>query len=60
MKKLNGTLVGVNGNAFAIMGYFQKEAKKQGWTVDQIAWVLRDARDWDYEHLLKTINDCFE
>jgi hypothetical protein len=37
MKKLNGTLVGVNGNAFAIMGYFQKEAKKQGWTVDQIA-----------------------
>lgn len=59
MKTLEWTLVGVNWNAFAVMWYFRKQARAQGWTVDEIAWVLRDAQSWDYNHLLSTIDDCF-
>ena len=58
--KLKGTLVGQNGNAFALMGYFQAKAKKAGWTKDQIKKVIDNAMSEDYDHLVVTLDSQFE
>ena len=31
MKKINLKLVGLDGNAFSIMGAFQRQARKENW-----------------------------
>lgn len=51
--KLN--LVGIDGNAFVIMGAFQTAANKAGWSKEEIKQVLDDAMSGDYDHLLCTI-----
>lgn len=56
--KLN--LVGIDGNAFAIMGVFQKQARKEGWTPEEIKVVLDEAQSGDYDNLLCTIMDHCE
>jgi len=48
-------LVGTNANAFAIMGKFSSEARKQGWTKEEVDLVLEEATSSDYDHLLATI-----
>ncbi|WP_400077101.1 hypothetical protein [Winogradskyella sp. R77965] len=58
-KTVNLNLVGVNGNAFMIMGVFRKQAKKEGWTPEEIEDVMTEAKSGDYNHLLATIeNHC--
>lgn len=58
-KTVNLDLVGVNGNAFMIMGVFKRQAKKEGWTTVEIETVLKEAKSKDYNHLLATIeNRC--
>lgn len=58
-KTVNLDLVGVNGNAFMIMGVFQRQARKEGWTQQEIEAVLTEAKSDDYNHLLATIsNHC--
>jgi len=58
-KTVNLELVGVNGNAFAIMGVFQKKAREEGWSTSEIEMVLAEAKSGDYDHLLATImNHC--
>ena len=54
-KKVQLDLVGVDGNAFAIMGVFSKQARKEGWSKDEINVVLDKAMSGDYQHLLATI-----
>lgn len=54
-KKVKMSLIGVNGNAFAILGAFQANAKRQGWTDEEISAVLKEAQSGDYNHLLETI-----
>lgn len=56
-KKVKMSLIGVNGNAFAVMGAFQANAKRQGWTDEEISAVLKEAKSGDYNHLLETIVD---
>lgn len=54
-------LVEINGNAFAIMGAFQQQARREGWTKEEIDLVLDEARSGDYDHLLQTIiSYCYE
>ncbi len=48
-------LVGENGNAFAIMGRWQRAAKRAGWPPAEIARVLAEMRSGDYDHLLQTV-----
>ena len=50
-------LVGLDGNAFSIMGAFSKQARKEGWTKEEIDAVLTEAKAGDYSHLLATIMD---
>jgi len=58
-KTVNFDLVGVNGNAFMIMGVFGRQAKKEGWTKKEIELVLTEAKSRDYNYLLATIeNHC--
>lgn len=58
-KTVNLNLIGVDGNAFMIMGVFKKQAKKEGWTLEEIEQVMDEAKSGDYVHLLATIeNHC--
>ena len=54
-KTINLELVGVDGNAFAIMGAFRKQAVREGWSSEEIQSVLDEAMAGEYEHLLATI-----
>jgi hypothetical protein len=51
--KLN--LVGLDGNAFSLMGTFQKAARKQGRTAAEIKAVLDACMSGNYDHLLQTL-----
>jgi hypothetical protein len=55
MKKVKLELVGLDGNAFSVMGAFKNAARKQGWTPEEITVVLKEAMSGDYNHLLATI-----
>jgi len=48
-------LVGLDGNAFAIMGRFRESARQHGWSQDKIQSVLAECRAGNYDHLLQTI-----
>ena len=54
-KKVSLSLVGLNGNAFNLMGKFRQQAKKEGWEKDEIDAVLTEAMSGDYDHLLQTL-----
>ncbi len=45
----------IDGNAFAIMGTFRRQAKKEGWTDEEIEVVMTEAKSNDYNHLLQTL-----
>jgi hypothetical protein len=55
LPKVQMQLVGADGNAFAILSRFRKEAKRQGWDTESIAEVVKTATSGDYNHLLATI-----
>ena len=46
------TLVGVNGNAFAVMGYVIRCMEKEGRSIEQIEEYRKDATSSNYDHLL--------
>lgn len=53
--KVKMQLAGLDGNAFALMGAFSRNASRQGWTRDEIDTVLKECRSGDYDHLLCTL-----
>lgn len=46
------TLVGVDGNAYAIMGYVRTAMKRSKMTKEDIDAYIKDATSSDYNHLL--------
>jgi hypothetical protein len=54
-KKVKLNLEEMNGNAFAIMGAFSRQAKEENWTADEINDVIDEATSGDHDHLLQTI-----
>ena len=54
-KKVKLKLVGLDGNAFSLLGAFVYAARKQGWTKDEIDPVLAEAKSGDYNNLLATL-----
>ncbi len=56
-KTVNLELVGKNGNAFFLMAVFQKQARREGWSEEEIQTVLTEAKSDDYNHLLNTLAD---
>lgn len=57
MKTVNLELVGLDSNIFAIFGAFQNQARKEGWTKEEIDEVINEAKNGDYDHALATISD---
>jgi hypothetical protein len=55
--KVKLTLVGIDGNAFSLMGAFKTAARKQGWTADEISDVIFKCMAGDYNNLLCTLMD---
>ena len=53
--KVPMNLVGVDGNAFVILGTFRKKALRAGYTKEQTEAVITHATSGDYDHLLQTI-----
>ena len=54
-KKVNLDLVGLDGNAFILMGSFKRQAKREDWTDEEIETVLTECKSGDYNHLLNTL-----
>ena len=54
-KPIELELIGLDSNAFSLMGAFQRAARKQGRTEDEIDAVLKDCMNGDYDHLLYTL-----
>lgn len=59
-KKITLDLVGLDGNAFYLMGAFSTQAKKEGWTPEEIKQVLDEAQKGDYDNLLRVLQDNCE
>jgi len=58
-KKITLNLIGLESNAFAILGVFHVQAKRERWTEDEINSVMAEATAGNYEHLLGTMaNYC--
>jgi hypothetical protein len=55
MKKVKLKMVGLDGNAFAVMAAFERQARKEGWTQEEINAVLDKAMAGDYSNLISTI-----
>ena len=53
-------LVGINGNAFAIMGYVVKALKKENKSQEDINNYLEKARSIDYDNLVKVSQEVIE
>ena len=53
-------LVGTDGNAYSILGNFQRAARKQGWSKDQITKVMDEATSGDYNNMLRVIMENVE
>ena len=51
------TLVGLDGNAFALLGAFARAARQQGWTQSAIKAVQDKATAGDYDNLLRVLID---
>lgn len=57
-KKVKLGLQGIDGNAFAILGAFQRQAQREKWTKEEIDTVLDAAKGThDYHGLVATIMD---
>ena len=54
-KKVNLQLVGLDGNAFVLLGAFQRQARKEGWSAEEIKDVLDECKSGDYDNLLRTL-----
>jgi hypothetical protein len=48
-------LIGINGNAFNVLGVVQKELKRHGVDAEEVKLFLDEAMSGDYTHLLGTV-----
>lgn len=51
------SLVGVDGNAYAIMGYVVRAMKECGKTADEVSEYMKQAKSSDYNHLVIVSED---
>lgn len=59
-RKVTLDLVGLDGNAYVLMGAFSKQAKREGWEKEEIEKVLSECRSGDYDHLVQVLMDHTE
>ena len=56
-KKVTLNLVGLDGNAFALIGAFARQARNEGWSGEEINAVTEKASSGDYNNLLCVLMD---
>jgi len=54
-KSVKLKLQGLDGNAFNLLGKFQRQAQKEKWTKQEINMVMDEASAGDYNHLLQVL-----
>lgn len=54
-KKIKLELVGLDSNAFVLLGAFRDRAEKEGWKEEEINQVITEATSGDYNKLLRTL-----
>lgn len=55
-KTVKMKLVGLDGNVFMLMGTFSREARRQGWTANEIQAVIDQAQaGGNYANFLATL-----
>ena len=54
------SLVGVDGNAYALMGYTQRAMKENGFDKADIDKMLKDATSGDYNNLICVCMDYID
>lgn len=54
-KKVELDLTSIDGNAFSLLGHFRRQAKREGWTVEEIQKVMDEAKAGDYDHLVAVL-----
>ena len=59
-KKVKMNLVGLDGNAFSLMGAFSVNARRQGWSKEEINLVLEKCMSGDYDNLVSTLYEHTE
>ena len=55
MKKIIFSIDGIDANSFSILGRFQRAARKQGRSSEEIKAVLKEAMSSDYHNLINTV-----
>ena len=60
MSKKHYDLVGIDGNAFNVMGYVRRAMKECGFSKDEIEAYTKDATSGDYNHLLVVSMDIID
>lgn len=60
MKKVKMKLVGLDGNAFSLMGAFKQNARRQGWNKEEIEVVMKKCMSGDYNNLLRVLMEHTE
>ncbi len=53
---VTGTLIGVDSNAFSLMGHFKKLALRQGFSREWVDSIIQDAMSGDYDRLLRVLD----
>ena len=56
-KKVTLEFADINGGAVSLMWAFRQQAKKEGWSKEEINCVLRECRSSNYRHLLQTLRE---
>lgn len=59
-KTVNGSLVGLDGNAFVLLGYFKQQARRQKWPAEDIDLVIKECQKGDYDNLICVLLDHIE
>lgn len=59
-KTVSLNLVGIDSNAYSILGAFSRQARREGWTQEEISLVTEEANAGDYDHLLAVIENYCE
>lgn len=54
-KQVSLDLIGLDGNAFSLMGAFARRARAEGWTPEEIGQVMSECKSGDYDNLLRTL-----
>ena len=60
MARRKYNLVGIDGNAFSVMGYVRNAMRAEGFSREEIEDYTKDATSSDYNHLLAVSCDMVD